>query len=245
MGNDSEGRSTRTETKLVTIDSTLKDIREQLNGILIKVTSVEERLSNQDKKIEVLEKVIKDYANMKKEIDLIKIENVELRKKVLNSEIMEENKLLRENRNALEIHGTQRTVNEDLKQTAIKLGDAAKVVLSKEEIVDCYRLGKRDKNGAIFVRFATPQKRDEYLQKTKKIRPTSRLIGQEPRDNKIYINEALIPSRKYLFYKTKQLVQEKKWKSIWTYAGAIYLKMEQDGNPIKIERLEELEILVR
>lgn len=155
------------------------------------------------------EKVIQDYANMKKEIDLIKIENVELRKKVMNSEIMEENKLLRENRNALEIHGTQITVNEDLKQTAIKLGDAAKVVLSKEEIVDSYRLGKRDKNGAIFVRFATSQKRDEYLQKTKKIRPTSRSIGQEPRDNKIYINEALIPSRKYLFYKTKQLVQEK------------------------------------
>lgn len=97
MGNDSDGRPTRTETKLVTIDSTLKDIREQLNGILKKFTIVEERLSNQDKKIEALEKVIQDYASMKKEIFLIKIENVELRKKVMNSEIMEENKLLREN----------------------------------------------------------------------------------------------------------------------------------------------------
>lgn len=246
MGGESEGRPARTETRLNSIDNLLKEIKEQLANIVKKVNHIEEKVTFQGRRIVEMEESLKECINMRVELDTLKAENLQLKSRLKKLEVREVGQQILGKRNMMEINGIPKHNNENVAEIIVELAKAAEVIIEAKDIAECYRAKGRDgKDGIITVKFEKSVMRDNVLNTLKKMKPTLKVLKMEPASRKVFINEALIPARKNILYRVKQMARERNWKRVWTYGGAIFLKTEIEGPQIKIETVEDLEILIK
>lgn len=244
MGGDNE-RPQRMEARLNAIENMLKEIKEQMGNVTRKISKVEGSVSEQVNKIEGIENVCRECINIREEMNVVKAENNNLKKKVKEMEVQMENQLIKEKRRDVEIYGIQREENENCKQIVKSLAKAVKVNIEDDEIERCYRPKDFDnRQKPITVTFKSAEIRDKILVEAKKARLRVGQIGKVPENKKIYVNESLIPSRKKLLFKTRAEAKEKNWVAVWTYRGAIFIKRSERENRIKIESEEDLVILI-
>lgn len=246
MAGESEGKPQRTETRLSTIDSNLAEIKEQLKNIVKKINAVENKVSGQTEKLAKIEGICTLCEKMNEDMNAIKAENrcLKDRVKAIEKQLDIEQKLKK--RKDIEIHGIPDMINENLPDIINKLAGAAKVTVGKDEIEECFRVKATDgRTRPITIKFRSAITRDKILKALKFAKLRLGDINKSPENKKIFANEALIPSRKRLLFMTKEASKEKNWIKIWSYAGDIYVITEQNGRPIKLEREEDLEILLQ
>lgn len=244
--NDQEGKVTRTEIRLAKMDSLLKEIKDQLTSINKKINAIDDKVTQQGNHIITLENSMQELILMKKEINVLKADNQYLKNKIRALEDQSENAQIAEKRNFIEISNLPKIDGKSVKEEFMALVRLTKVEISESDIAECYRQKERvGKDSIVTVKFTQAEKRDKAMREMKKVKPNYGMMNLDPGNRKIYINEALIPTRKFLLYKVKQEGKSKNWRYIWTYAGSIYIKIEKDGNNIKINSIEDLELLLR
>lgn len=246
MGGEGE-RPQRIEQRITAMESILKEIKEQMNDLSKKGNTIEKKITEQGVKINKIEEICEGCKALKSEIDNIKVSNIQLKKRVNEMERKIEQEEINKKRNTIEIYGIPEKDKEDINNIVTRLADHAKVNLKKVDIEKCYRprKGTNGREKPIVVSFKEKDTRDKIIKAMKVSKPRLGNINMEPENKMVFINEALIPERKRLLFQAKQEARVRNWYRVWTYAGAIFVLIEEKGKNIKIESEQELEILLK
>lgn len=246
MAGETSDRTTRAEGKLIGIENSLKEIKDQLEALCKKVNRMDDKVIAQGKMMEKIEEIRQSNRSIEEGLNELKAENKQLKTRIAKIEKGAEIQAMKERRNQVEIAGVPVKVNEKPEELILNLAREAKVEVQKKDIESCYRIKSREgRDGPIIIKFKESRKRDTVMKELKNRRPTLEMINMEPTQRKIYINESLTPNAKSILYRAKIAAREKGWNRVWTYAGTVYLKIEREGTQIKIESLEEMEILLK
>lgn len=245
MGGDGTER-TRADSKMTAVESALKCIKEQIEGVNQNIRQMDSKITKQGSTLIKLEDAVSKIIEMEKEMQSIKAENIYLKKKMIEIETEMENQQMKGKRKQIEITGIPKLINERVTEIIKALTKDTETEVDAEDIESCYRTRSVEgRDGKIIVNFKEAHIRDKALKAIKQNKPELSKLKLEPKTRKIYANEALTAKRKYLLYRTKMIAREKGWNRVWTYAGAIFIKMEKEGHQIKLERIEDLEILIQ
>lgn len=241
-----EKKETRTETRMNAIETGIKEIKEQLERLSKKLTRSETKEKEQMDRIIKIESICTEYIELKKEMNEMKIKNIDLQNKVTK---LEEDQRWRERnkiKNMIEIYGIPKQDGEIPKKIITQLARSAKVELGENDIEECYRVSARDGTAKqIVAKLKEYAKKSELTKAMKNKKPRLSDINRQPENKYIYVNEMLTKEMKQILYKAKQEVIRRKWYKIWIYAGDVYILQEENGRKIKIENLEQLETLLR
>lgn len=233
-------------TRSTAVENSLKEIKEQLSNLNRRMEKLEEKVTAQSIILNNLEEIVKINKQMTEDIKSIKADNLQIKSRLLALEKEGDRKQNSERRNQIEIIGIPQNANEVIERIVADLAADAKITISKSDIAKAYRLRARPgKVAPIIIELKETELRDRMIKDLKKRKPKLRTINMEPSDRNIYINESLTPKAKSILYNVKKAANEKKWFRVWTYAGAIYLKMEKEGTQIKIKTIEEMETLLK
>ena len=137
--------------------------------------------------------------------------------------------------------GIPKTTNEDLMKIISKLSTQMKVELTPTEISTVYRT----KSNNIYVKFTSQITRDKIYNSRKNLQKqkiTTKSLGFDTEEN-IYINEVLDDGQRELFYQARCKKKTAKYRYIWTYHGAIYMKKTNDSDITKITSVADLNSL--
>lgn len=224
----------------------MKELKEQLTGMVKKTSKIDNKLEEQEKKLNKIEECCEECRNWKIECDLLKVENIAVKKRLTEIESEIDRQEIRRRRNTVEIFGIPKRVNERPIEIIKIIAEAVKVKIQEADVEECFRA--KDINGRerpITLKFKDSDLRNKLVKyvKDKKLRLGD--VSMEPENKKIYVNEALIPKRKKLLFMVKHEARERGWKAVWTYKGDIYVKLEDNGSQIKVNNVEELEVLVK
>lgn len=244
MGGETSERQSRSDAKLTTIEGTLKELKKEFETISKKLSGMESKLNMQAKLVEAWEELKLENAKVMTENKEIKAENEKINNRLKKIEADMESQARNERRNAIEIMGIPKKNDENVYEILGDLVKHAKLDLKKEDIVSCYRVNTRnERDGKIVIKFKDTRKRDIAMKDLKKSKPRLADINQEPKQRKVFVNESLTQRASNIYYKARRLVKEKSWDRAWTFAGEVFIRQEREGNNIKIESEQAIEIL--
>lgn len=246
MPGDQNERTTRSDAKLAGIENALKEIKEQLEALTMKVNKVDEKVNTQGKLLAKIEEIRQSNKAIEEGIKEVKAENMQMKIRIAKIERRVETQEMKERRNQLELVGIPVTSNEKPEELMMKLAKETKVEVKNTDIESCYRIKAREgREGPIIIKFKEARERDRVMKELKSKKPTLEMISYEPKQKKIFVNESLTPTMKEVLYKVKTAAREKGWNRVWTYAGTVYVKTERESRQIKIETKEEMDILLQ
>jgi len=191
--------------------------------------------------------VKKDYAELRKQNEVLLSENRELNNAVtvLQDKVRTLEQYTR-NTN-IEISGIPVSPREDplriLKDVAVVLGHE----LRDEQVMAAHRVPSynKDRTPSLVCQFQTRVQRDAWLSsfKKKKILNASEVNRAFP-TNRVYINEHLSPDNKIFLAKLKQKCKEQAIKYVWPKEGKFFVRKIDGGKCYRIDRLDDLREVV-
>ena len=101
-----------------------------------------------------------------------------------------------------------------------------------DEIQACHRLFD---NKRTIVKFVSRKSVFNIMKKR------SQLASIDEYKKKVYINDSLCPYYRFLHGKCKQLWKQKKIFGFWVSNGSVRYRVQENGNFVKVEHLEDLE----
>lgn len=241
-----ELRSRKEVINKMSIESSLKAISEQLETINKKLNKAENRDKEYSQRIQKIEDNVKELLELKRELNVVKSENIYLKERIKNMEHQTKIMRARKLKKSIEIHGIPAIEYANLKDAIIKLADSANVKISEDEITECFipkSRGNRQK--PVIVKFASLEKKNMILRALKIKKPSLGDIGKKPESKKVYINDVQLPEIKRLLFKTKEQLVLNGWKKAWIYANDVYIQRSEKEPNIKIESEEELLALIK
>lgn len=141
----------------------------------------------------------------------------------------------------VEIKGIPQEPAENLSDILKKLGEAVGEALSPGDVDVCHRVRTKDDTKTnIIVQFQSREKRDQFLEKARKMRLKNDLLGSEC-DDPIYINEHLCPAMKRLLGMAGARKREHAWKFVWVKNGVIFARRTEKSQIIRINRESDLD----
>lgn len=234
----------RVETRLAKIESLLKELKDQLGSIGRKTSKIENKILEQERQLTKIEDFCNECEKWKETVNTLQAENQIIRKKLNDLEKEIDTQEIKKRRNTVEIFGVPKMQNENLKDVISQIAAEVKVDIVKEEIEECYRAGDiQGRERPITIKFKNISTRDKLVKAVKVSKLRLGQIKRQPENKKIYINEALIPKKKQLLYKTKNEAKDRQWK-VWTYKGEVYVKRSVNEPQIKISNEEELLLIL-
>lgn len=178
-----------------------------------------------------------DMDHAKEDIKSLQMENTALKTTVKNleqklavnsDETDKMDQYLR--RDCLELAGIPVIPNEDTNAIVCAVAKNMGVELDDCDISTSHRLPppRRGKGTPrIIVKFVRRDKKEEFYNNRKKAGDTAELQCAAYSSNRIYVNEALTPKRKVLFFKCKQVKSEKNYDYLWTKNGKIFMRANE------------------
>ena len=141
-----------------------------------------------------------------------------------------------------EIHGITEFEVENVCDHVVNLGNLPNANIHRSDINICHRMASNnsDKPRPIIVRFRSYSAKRELYAARKHLRDIE--LGEHfAGTDKIYINENLTRYRKDLFAKVRKHKKDKQWHSSWSIDGKLFIKKTQNGKPVRIHCVEDLE----
>lgn len=234
------------ESRLKLMEETLKEIQNSMKNPV----AVLEAISKVETEIK---KVKKCFSDFQEEFKLLKekqdSQEAEIRvimdeDRKVKSEINNLRELLAKRKVWLDITGMPAEANENLKRVAEKVHAFCGVEISAPDIIDIFRKNKRNNDAPIVIKYADAEKRDLIKKAIRTKRLKSSKLGYKQNDKNIYANDCLSRRMSNLFWQVRKMKQDKKWNSVWTSRGKIYLKINQEDEPVNIKNEEDLLILI-
>lgn len=199
---------------------------------------------NVDKSNKLIAEVKKEYTELKKENNLILLENKQLKDSVF--ELKDRLRTLEQysRRSNLEISGIPETANEN---TFALLQDIGKTIgqgLDNGDVTAAHRVPSFNKNRSpsLVVQFIYRSQRDAWIAsyKKKKVLNAKEVNSIFPND-RVYINEHLSPENKQLLAQVKKRSRELNIRYVWTREGKCYVRRNDGQNSFRINKLDDLE----
>jgi hypothetical protein len=184
--------------------------------------------------------------------DLV-IENTSLRAELLDSS--KQIKMLRDSINSLEqytrrdcaeIRGIPYVEGENTNNIVMKLGEKIGVNLNKDDISTSHRLPIKRSRGeigmannlktppGIIVKFVKRDVRESFYRARKLLKDmTTRDLGYSG-ENRIFVNESLTQKNKDLFNECLKIKKDKGFRFLWTYAGKIFMRRNENSQVIHV-----------
>lgn len=192
----------------------------------------------------VFEDARQNYDAIKAENAELKEENsnlrTELKKRLADAEFrLRHSEQYSRNKN-IEIKGIEENPNEDATAAVCKLGQLSGANVVPDDIEACHRVHARNKPGCIIGQFTRRQKRDDLLEKAKKLRLKNGDFGNNS-VSPVYVNEHLCPTLKRLLGMAVTKKRESGWKYVWCRNGKIFAKKSDGSETLAIKREHDLE----
>lgn len=113
-----------------------------------------------------------------------------------------------------------------------------KIPLNQWDIDTCFRVPVQNRASPkrIIMSFLSQGKRNKILK--------SRKVLQENANNRVFINEDLIPSRAEVFKSARQAKKDGKLHRAWVYGGDVYIKKTQEAQPTLVKTLSGLNMYI-
>jgi len=170
------------------------------------------------------------------DIENLQSENAALRKQIKELEMKIDECEQYSRSNTIEIHGIPENRAEDTYELVKNVACALGVMVTRESIDICHRLGKRpDFNGpaAIIARFVRREDKNKIVEKRRVKRNFNTSdLGLEMPASPIYVNESLSPSRRKLLAAAREAKRDKNYTYLWVRHGNIRMRKDP-GTPVK------------
>uniref|UniRef100_A0A8D8TWB4 PHD-type domain-containing protein n=1 Tax=Cacopsylla melanoneura TaxID=428564 RepID=A0A8D8TWB4_9HEMI len=224
-----------------------KNFKDLDTGIKNKLADFETNLNFYGEKVEEAVRTVKameqKYVLMENRIEKSEQENKELKKRLRNMEIQMMDYSQKEFKNKLEIANIKdANVNASTVVDVVleKAGFSSGEILHKEE-----KVTKKVENGlmktSIVAEFRTQDERNKVLQKIKTAKVYSKLGNAVNQDESyVFINEALCPEYKKIFYEANKLKKDKKLAYLWIKDGKILAKKTTESSVMRLSSTDDL-----
>ena len=153
-------------------------------------------------------------------------------------------------RQNLEIVGVPEKEDENTNAIVLEVAKMLDVDIMSSHISTSHRLPKkkassRNNYGSspIIVRFTSRDIRNQIYANRKKARFVDLKNFSVSDTKNIFVNENLTPTRKQLFWKTKQEVKNNSWKYIWTHNGNVFVKKDDNASITAIKNELDLNLI--
>lgn len=207
----------------------LKEINDKLEDQKIQFNDLIFQMEN---RIKLLEETIN-------QINIVKNENVEMKKNLNNLEIKICNMEQKMRANTLDITGIPYAENEKTDDLVLKVFNSGlNLNVLREDIVDCFRVKANEKtkySPAIIVKLTSTSIKQQILsQKTKhRTNLCSHKLFNAIKSKPIFINENLCKSRRILLNAALNIKKERDFKFVWTKGGNICMRKEKTS-PVQV-----------
>ena len=134
--------------------------------------------------------------------------------------------------------GIPETPRENLAAVMSNLAEKMGIKITANDICNIYRT--KSKN--IYVKFTSELTRDTIYNGRRKLNSdniTTKTLGMQS-DAKIYLNEVLDDTQREVFYRARQKRKELRYKFIWTFHGAVYVKKDRESDLVKVTSVEDV-----
>lgn len=213
-----------------TFKSEIRDLVKTVEYLSLKIDDYELKFKNMEKKITELEKINENNMSQKKDF-------FELQAKVEASE-----QYARVNN--IEIIGIPEKNQENLMDVLKKIYTELKVEMPKHieyasRVTPREKIEGRPRN--VVVKLERRQHKDDIIAAIRKRKGlTAEDINMHGGHN-IFINEHLSPKNKLLYKKVREFSKEQKYKFCWIKNCKIFLRLNENSNPVCINSFYELE----
>ena len=153
-------------------------------------------------------------------------------------------------RQNLEIVGVPEKEDENTNAIVLEVAKMLDVDIMSSHISTSHRLPKKKANSRnnsgsspIIVRFTSRDIRKQIYANRKKARFVDLKNFSVSDTKNIFVNENLTPTRKQLFWKTKQEVKNNSWKYIWTHNGNVFVKKDDNASITEIKNELDLNLI--
>ncbi len=151
-----------------------------------------------------------------------------------------------EKRNCVRIDGVQESSdsedNENTGEVISRLfSDKLKIPCHAWEIESAFRVGKKgnaQKPRRIIMRFISHDKKRKVMAAKKNLRSSG------ASNNQVYINDDLTQARSAIFQQARQGVKDKKIHRTWVYQGQIFVKCDENDNPVIVKTLSKMNAIL-
>ena len=198
------------------------------------------------------DKLIEVNTLQKEEISNLKSQAAALKTQEIKDSIKVDELEQYGRRQNLEIVGVPEKEDENTNAIVLEVAKMLDVDIMSSHISTSHRLPKkkvssRNNSGSspIIARFTSRDIRNQIYANRKKAK--ARFVDLKNfsvSDTKnIFVNENLTPTRKQLFWKTKQEVKNNSWKYIWTHNGNVFVKKDDNASITAIKNELDLNLI--
>lgn len=198
-----------------------------------------------------IESLISSVTMLNSVIEAIKSENSALVS--ANKDLERRNEIL--SKKVAQMEQYSRANNVELKVVPYSQGeDCSAIIRTISSKVDCtisdsdidivHRVPtKAGSTKNIVARFCSRAKKQEFVNKARKARLTSRDLGfSGSHSNAVFVNDHLTPENKRLFAKALSLKKDKHWQHLWTDNCQIKARKSNESRVFRISSEEDLSI---
>lgn len=216
----------------------LKPIRDEINSLKSSVTYFNEQFESLSKRIENVEKGMKECKIASSNLSGLKSNVMKIEKNINNNDQWSR-------RSNIEIYGIPKKKNENLL-------DILKIICNRiqhnvdpgSEIDFITRVAPKQADSKkikpIVIRFLARYKKDDFLSRARKSKLKASDIGYTGCNNSVYFNEHLTSFNKSLLRQTKSLAKEKQYAFVWVKNCAIFARRNDTSSVIAISDEQDL-----
>ena len=121
--------------------------------------------------------------------------------------------------------------NDNMEEKVCQILSSIGVSVTPNELEACHRLKNKDRT---IVKFVNRKTCVSALKNRRKLKETDQVDFGFPRESKLYLNESLCPYYRGIWGKCKGLLSEKLISRLWTYNGAVTIKISEDSDRLGI-----------
>ena len=241
----------------------LKDLSNELRGLKEELTTQKNKVIVLEESVSFIsdgfEKVKSENVTMRNQIEVMKVDNNELTKKMLILEENDKQSKIKINQienlmkgNNIEIQGVPAFETENVEMVAMKVLKKVDPRLERHHMGKIRRLrtidaisnqekkeGKRIFN-PILVTFKSREQKVKIMKEKKKLYDADL---SDIKAERVYINENLTKSSRNLLYLARRFKEEKGWKYAWSSSGTILLRKDEKSIVNVINSVEDIEKL--
>lgn len=237
-------------TELGTISREMTLFRQELARLTETVGKFNERIDDIEKRVTTLENSTEERINsLENKIAKLNLDcDSMVQYTLLDTEFNErDQKCLR---NDIELLGITESIDENLYNIAVLVGEKLGVELEERDIVFATRKGPRNSSHGprlrprpIIIRTARTPVRDELLRAARGRHRGANTSGFniDSVPKRFFVNERLTHINQHLFYLARKEGKRKGWRHVWTQGGAIYARQTSSSTKYKITSDKDLE----
>uniref|UniRef100_A0A8D8YY01 FP protein C-terminal domain-containing protein n=1 Tax=Cacopsylla melanoneura TaxID=428564 RepID=A0A8D8YY01_9HEMI len=213
-----------------------KEIQKQINDLEKSLNfygdKMEEYNDNMTKMMEKINKLENDNEVLKKELKTVRDDHENLLQYTMNKNI--------------QIDGVPEVNDENLKELVIEIGKKIEVNVEEKEIDKAHRVPSRNPQNIppIIVQFTTRQTRDNFIDKVRKNKITTKDVKRSGEEKFVYVNEHLTKLKKDIMYEARRLKQDKGYKFLWVRGGKVLMRKNETSRVFELRSFDDLSKIV-